>query len=189
MESPIISTIALIVSLVSLLLSVYFSIKTSRYTEITLKIESHAQQREYASAVREWGFEVIELLSDGLHLLERQGKFSGDEVDRLLSVQWRVSSAIDRGRLFVPNSDPELAGVDKWVAYRGYRQPTLNILVGAYNLLREATTERLVRSEELFGTLWDLRKAFVSELQLIVDPREMIVELERIRSEVTGGKL
>lgn len=97
----------------------------------------------------------------------------------------RLSAAIDHGRLFFPNQQPEKKGADKPAAYQGFRQKILAVLVGAYNVLNR---EGVLASEEARAKaavqLAELRRAFISEAQLAIDPRRFIAlkEMNEIRA-------
>jgi hypothetical protein len=67
-----ISLIALVISIATAILSVYFSIKSNRYAESALQIEMHVQKREFKAAVREWGFEAIDAINETLFLCAEQ---------------------------------------------------------------------------------------------------------------------
>ena len=179
MESPFFSLLAVLISLISVLISIYFSTKSSRYTETALKMEFHALRREHASAVREWGFGAIDLLTSALHLLDLTGTSLSEKEQRFANIRWQISSTIDKGRLFLPNEQPELHGTYKPVAFQGFRQKALNILVEVYDIMYEAEKGHFATTEDTFKRLWRLRKEFVSEIQSVVDPREAASEMMR----------
>lgn len=96
----------------------------------------------------------------------------------------RLSALIDHGRLFFPNDQPESKGADKPAAYQGVRQMILTVLVSAYNVLaREETLASDAERAKACAELMELRRAFVSEAQLAIDPRRFIAlkEMNAIR--------
>jgi len=87
----------------------------------------------------------------------------------------KLSALIDQGRMYFPNQAPEKKGFDRPAAYQGYRQIILTVLVRAYDLAvkldqdagfeeRKKTARSIVR----------LRRLFVSEAQLAINPRRYI---------------
>lgn len=179
-----ISIIALIISMATAILSVYFSIKSNRYAENALKIEMHVQKREFKAAVREWGFEAIDAINDALFLCAEQAITEDQFTGRLYEARRRISATIDKGRLFLPNEAHDEHGTYKGAAYRGFRPPALNVLVAAYNMTFQFNEKELAENRDLFDRFWNLRKEFVSELQVVVDPRENAAELDRLVREI-----
>lgn len=189
MTENFISALALIISLISVLLSVYFSARANRYNENALQIELHAQKREWVSSLRGWGFEAIDAVSDVLFLFSER-TLPNDQIEaRLVAVRRRLSATIDKGRLFLPNDEYKTHGTSKSLAYRGFRPPALNILVAVYDLTREFNEDELEENMRLFWIAWEMRKEFVSELQAVVDPRDNIADLMRLIEEIKSERL
>lgn len=97
----------------------------------------------------------------------------------------RLSALIDHGRLFFPNDHPGKKGSEKPAAYRGLRQLILTVLVSVYNVLaREETLAREDERAKACAELMELRRTFVSEAQLAIDPRRFIAlkEMNAIRA-------
>ncbi len=94
---------------------------------------------------------------------------------KLLGLAHRLSALIDQGRLYFPNQAPHTVGTDKPSTYQGHRQLILTTLVRAF----DATTAWLSHPSwegltDLRQRLTDLRRLFVSEAQLAIDPRRYI---------------
>jgi hypothetical protein len=109
---------------------------------------------------------------------------SAEAKDQLRALRHRLSALIDCGRLFFPNHAPDKKGADNPVAYQGFRQRILSRLVAAYNVISKF--EQLKSDEhrlERLSRLNDLRRMFVSEAQLALDPRRFIAlkEMNQIR--------
>ena len=82
----------------------------------------------------------------------------------------KVSALIDRGRLFFPNRPSKIGhGADKEAGYQGHRQPALDALVAAYDLIDKSGLapgpDRAAIDE-----LIKLRRAYVAEVFKVVDP-------------------
>jgi hypothetical protein len=104
--------------------------------------------------------------------------------DRLRALRHRLSALIDYGRMFFPNHAPDKKGADNPAAFQGFRQRILSRLVAAYGVVSKF--ERLRSDEhrlERLGRLNELRRMFVSEAQLAIDPRRFIAlkEMNEIR--------
>lgn len=106
-------------------------------------------------------------------------------VERKQGLLARLSALIDHGRLFFPNDQPGLKGSEKPAAYQGFRQKILTVLVSAYNVLaREESLANEAERTTACAELTELRRAFVSEAQLAIDPRRFIAlrEMNAIRA-------
>jgi hypothetical protein len=110
---------------------------------------------------------------------------SAESRERHLQLLARLSALIDHGRLFFPNEQPDKQGADKPAAYKGFRQKILSVLVGAYAVLQkhgDLTSPQACR--DAVDQLFHLRRDFVSEAQLAIDPRRFIAlkEMNEIRT-------
>ena len=97
-------------------------------------------------------------------------------------VMYKLSSAIDRGRWFFPNQWNDEIGLHKEPAYRGLRQPILDHLVAAYDLVKnmKAATDGASVSD-----LVHYQRCFVSEVQQVLNPRRRNEEVERVNKQFT----
>jgi len=103
-----------------------------------------------------------------------------------------LSTLIERGRLYLPNQKTEEYGVLKPKAYRGYRHPTLDILVAAIKIL-ESDEYKDVRAVYLT----ELRRMFVSQILRILDPMAFNTKIahllgtsyRKMRQDLTCGGL
>ncbi|MGH6753026.1 MAG: hypothetical protein ACREDP_12750, partial [Bradyrhizobium sp.] len=95
---------------------------------------------------------------------------------RRIELRTGLSSIIDRGRWFFPNIKPLTIGVHKEGAYRGLRLPVLDYLVYAHNELeisgRTGTKDSNPDYDSVRQEILDLRRAFVAEIQSVLDPRK-----------------
>ncbi|MFO1169412.1 MAG: hypothetical protein U1E49_00410 [Hyphomicrobiaceae bacterium] len=97
----------------------------------------------------------------------------------------RLSASIDHGRLFFPNQQPDKKGTDKPAAFQGFRQKILAVLVAAHHVLsrEDALVSETARATAI-GQIGELRRVFISEAQLAIDPRRFIAlkEMNEIRA-------
>ena len=100
----------------------------------------------------------------------------------LMVCRYRLSAFIDRGRFFLPNVAHERVGVYKPPAYRGYRHPAIDYLVGAYRILDDAVpVEELDCSKR--EALTRLKRQFVSSIQVVLDPRSHTRDIKQLVEE------
>jgi hypothetical protein len=111
------------------------------------------------------------------------------QVDELYrTTRYRLSALIDQGRLFFPNERPEAKGTDKPLAYQGYRQQILDVLVWAYDAFaRYETLTSDPDRAQLATSLGEFRRRFVSEAQIAIDPRRFIALKEMNERRSTKG--
>lgn len=97
----------------------------------------------------------------------------------------RLSALIDHGRLFFPNELPHVKGAEKPAAFQGFRQKILTVLVSAYNVMaRDDALHGPQERERARSELMALRREFISEAQLAIDPRRFLAlrEMNEIRA-------
>jgi hypothetical protein len=129
---------------------------------------------QYFNSVRSWAEQVCLAISEAAHIVEDSDISSEHKRPVLV----RLSSLIDTGRWYFPNQWAEDHGTHKEPAYRGVRQPVLDCVVGAYDLLRGAQAHE-VRKADLIA----VQREFVSHIQAVLDPRKREQEVMRIITE------
>ncbi|MEL6977407.1 MAG: hypothetical protein AAGM38_01860 [Pseudomonadota bacterium] len=103
---------------------------------------------------------------------------------RRLLVAQRLSALADQGRLSFPNLDPQSRGAENPAAYQGSRQPALDAVIMAHDLMRELPELRerahapAAMGREVQRLLFKCRRVLVSEVQKSVDPRRRAEVLE-----------
>ena len=139
-----------------------------------MKLSSHQQFLDLGTQriirIHDWGNDCIDALVQAREFCFLQTSDFPDtgayaiQKSKLLH---RLSSLIDRGRLFYRNTDQDKCGRDKFPARRGYRPEILDPLVAAYRSLTAMSgTSDQVGAERLYR--W--RGRFISLLQFEVDP-------------------
>jgi hypothetical protein len=84
-----------------------------------------------------------------------------------------------------PNEAPELQGPGKPVAYQGFRQRILTVLVRAYDeIAKVANVKSPNDAKNRMERLLVLRRMLVSEAQIAIDPRRFIAlkEMNELRA-------
>ncbi|TPK75522.1 hypothetical protein FJ930_05370 [Mesorhizobium sp. B2-4-15] len=129
------------------------------------RLEQRAWTDTHFDAVRDWSQQVCFTVADAMHVKEEQRG----------AVLSKLSALIDIGRWYFPNQWSEKYGIDKEPAYRGLRQPVLDCLVAAYDGLSDRTPNAELRSQ-----LEACQRHFVSQIQLVIDPRRREKQIARI---------
>jgi hypothetical protein len=133
---------------------------------------------------RAWASEAIDVLSEAVYEcppeLADVNETTAACVRRL---RHRLSSLIDRGRLFLPNVEYPGVGQDKPAAYSGFRHEALDPLVAAERVLSgEADTSDFPsRTKALIHT----KRVFVTRVQEILQPR---AQNEQIAALITRSR-
>ncbi|MFC4861218.1 hypothetical protein ACS8MQ_08770 [Pseudomonas sp. MAHUQ-62] len=140
--------------------------------EHQLKLREWTDQ--YFNSVRSWAEQVCLAISEATHIVD--GPELSDEVK--LPILVRLSSLIDTGRWYFPNQWVDDYGVHKETAYRGLRQPILDCVVSAYDLLRDSQY-----SEDVKEDLVKAQREFVSHIQVVLDPGKREQEIKKILVE------
>lgn len=153
------------------------------------RLVSRQERREAAnlklahdSDIIRWSDEVIAVLADANEMLCEKGESYPDAEFRIhrSATRARVSALIDRGRLFFPNLKSKVGhGADKEAGYQGHRQPVLDALVGAYDLLDKAASQPGPDLESA-AALRVMRRQFVAEVFKAVDPERRGVTLKEL---------
>lgn len=167
------------------LVALMSSLRTSRaQTEMSgqlareqaaLLFEQVRMQRD--SDILRWTEKCIETLSEGDTFLGGLGAEPFGDLDKLrhTSILTRLSALIDQGRMYFPNQMPEAQGADKPAAYQGFRQRILSVLVRAHDEIAKAPNTRGANDAKMrMERLMVLRRLFVSEAQIAIDPRRFI---------------
>jgi hypothetical protein len=123
--SDLISLVSLLVALVALLISIQ-----------NLRIADRAARNDVLAQVRDWGGEVIDMLSEaeGLCRLDPKRLSEGELFLRRSALISRASALWDRGRCFFPNTYRELHGTNTSEAFRGFRPQILDLLALSHGL-------------------------------------------------------
>lgn len=162
-----------------------------------LRLEAHSAVNVWVGEIRAWAAEAIDVLATAAYTLRRDDAEQTAEEEAILGAcRARLSSLIDRGRLFLPNQPAAGVGVGQPPAYQGFRHHVLDGLVAAERVIGRDTPlhEFPDRKRALIG----LRREFVSAVQAIVDPASLnkdvsgllrLADVERQKDPTVGGLL
>lgn len=180
---------AALLAVIALIISISTSRAQQRLAE-RISAEEQAMLFEQVRNQRDsdvigWSKECVHTLAEIECLIAHPpAEGSGRQRTELLA---RLSASIDHGRLFFPNQQPDKKGADKPAAYQGFRQKILAVLVAAHNVLSRdgVLVGDGVRSQAVTD-LVELRRMFVSEAQLAIDPRRFLALKEM--NEIKAGR-
>lgn len=140
-------------------------------------------QLQYYAQLRSWADQTVDLLSEAAFLAacdpERMPPAPNDFFTKRGEMMAAVSALIDRGRWFLPNTDPDKYGQRKAEAYQGFRQEALNYLVAVHEKVRDLNYTTGDGNKDRQKSLVCLKRGFVSEIQEVLASRktEKILEL------------
>ncbi len=162
------------------LIALYFSIRARRNQE-RLAVETIRIARD--NDVIRWSNEMIDTIV-GIEFLLRPAGRPPDAAqfmakrDEFLA---KLSSNIEKGRLYFPNLDHNKFGTEKESAYRGHRQPILDRLVEIYDLIKDVDLQDAAKLDAVRAEVLNKKRAFVSEAQSAVEPRRRVMFLKKRR--------
>ena len=138
-----------------------------RERQLTQDIHSNETKMQRLLKLQEWGNECIDILAqtDHFFMVDAAELDAVDHMKMRNRTLARLSSLIDRGRIFFQNEDANGYGAHKLPAYRGLRPKILDPLVAAYcatNVLRQQGAQV---DDQTNQRLIDWRRYFVSLLQ------------------------
>lgn len=186
--SDVFTALSVVMAGLAALLAGYYSKKTLEYSSKAEHFARSANQHadhanvlsanawldQYLCNVRSWADEACECISAANHAIHLDETRRGEA---LFNALHKLSSLIDRGRWFFPNQWSEEYGKNKEPAYRGIRQPILDQLVEAYDLIKEMRESNNFQHSLL---LTHAQRLFVSEVQQVLNPRRRNEEIHRI---------
>jgi hypothetical protein len=164
-----------VIALVSFLFTWRMSQRQEKRAAISLKLA-------HDNDIIKWSDEAIAALADAHEMLCEKGVAYPDPDFRLRrsACRAKLSAIIDRGRLFFPNVDlGDAHGSGNEAGYQGHRQPALNALVNAYQLLGNAGIQAGPDMESA-GQLMTLRRNFVAEVFKAVEPERRGMTLKEL---------
>lgn len=182
---------AALVSLVAMLSTAGLTFANYRLERLNQRMQFNKLQQDYFATLRVWADQVSDLLSEAIHFSELDPKRCPDEAffERRNMIRISLSSYIDRGRWFFPNLHTDRHGQDKEVAFRGYRPEILNSLVAAYLEVTALDYKIQSKNTPYRDKLVAAKRAFVSEVQGILDPVRRDEEFKEITKAVIEARV
>jgi hypothetical protein len=172
-------TVTAVIALSALITSALFAARNFRLGVITAR-------QKYFDDVRKWADQLSDALTEAIHLCDLDPtKVEGDSFfNRRHRLRICISSMIDRGRWFFPNTEIDEHGAHKEPGYRGYRHEVLDPLVTAYICVRRINYRNGENNGFIKEELTHAKRSFVGQVQIVLDPGRQKDEFDRI-SDVT----
>jgi hypothetical protein len=147
-----------------------------------ISVDVNNFQLEYFRDLRAWADEVVEVMSEAGYLCEfNVSDWGNDELSkRQYYLRHRLSALADRGRWFLPNVQEDEAGTERETAYRGFRQRPLGAILRVHKLATKISLKDSVSNSKIKENIFNERRTFVSEIQVILDPRTREQEFKEI---------
>jgi len=149
------------------------AVEANRHAERANIIHARAWADQYFESVRTWADDAASIIALAIHINDAPDAPAGFE---LLKLRARLSAAIDRGRWYFPNRGHDEIGQHKEPAFRGIRQPVIDYLCNAY----AALSSTKLPTPDRRATLVKAQRAFVSEVQRVLDPRARDIEIATV---------
>ncbi len=183
------NVISALIALLAVALSLVALVRTRVSEERRRKLEVAAHLREYYGGIRAWGERVIEKLTDAVYLceLDPQRMQPGEFFERRRQMRADLSSLLDKGRLYLPNTNEEVVGLWKPGAYRGLREAALDHLERGHALVESLDYEKQTPNLPKRQQIVDAKRGFTSEIQDVLDVRKTSNEVRRLANEIRSA--
>ena len=135
---------------------------------------------EWMREVRSWASQLIDVLSQASYGAREEGSERRDQI------RWtqEMSALIEIGRFYLPNQRQDEHGMDKPLAYRGFRHAALDPIVAAVKIIQGDSKYPVPKA----SILQELRCEFVSALFRILGPEHHNKEVGRIIRTSHGSR-
>ena len=180
-----------LIALLAVALSLIALVRTRVSEDRRRRLEVAAHLQEYYGGIRDWGERVIEKLTDAVFLceLDPQRMEDGQFFERRRQMRADLSSLLDKGRLYLPNTNQDVVGLWKPSAYRGLRQAALERLNRGYELVETLNYEMREPNRPIRQQLVDVKREFTSEIQDVLDIRKTSNEIRRLAKEIRSADM
>ena len=159
--TAVVSAVSAVLAAASAGVSVYYSHRSTQYAERSAQNQHEDHMRVWAERTVDVTAELVELLSNA----DGEDEFNTRSGELFVALRCQI----DKGRWFFPNIHADKKGEWKPPAFRGIRQPILNVLVDLFDAAKKADwTER----ESVVAKVEQLHREFVSEVQERLNPSQ-----------------
>ena len=149
------------VAAISAVVSVYYSHRSTQYA-------LRSAQNQYEDHMRVWAERTVDVTAQLVELLSNEDgeqEFNARRGQLVASLRCQI----DKGRWFFPNLLEDQKGAWKPPAFRGIRQPILNVLVDLFDAAKKADWKE---RKSALAKVEALHREFVSEVQQRLNPSE-----------------
>lgn len=159
-----------IVAVVSAVIAAFSVLMNIRVVSRQIALQSEEVRATVDAEKSAWLGETLEVFADAEAAClwnPAEAARSGDH----LRLAQRFSILADKGRISFPNLRPDDRGANNPEAYQGLRQPAINAVILAHDLMQALPSIAETPGERLQSVLFECRRVLVSEVQRSVDPR------------------
>jgi hypothetical protein len=201
---------AMIISLISAGISVFFALKSAKRADETLKLQKDTARRadavlelqqkmskrtdkalelQYLFKIHDWTSDVISVMSEASSLCRLDpSKMEEKFFFKQSEIYTKLSTLIDQGRLYFPNSEDDY-GKEKEEAYQGIVHRTISLMKDALGIVERINYKEKSNNGELGKTIIEIKRKFVSEIQKIIAPRETAKFFNELRENLFKDKI
>ena len=111
----------------------------------------------------------------------------GEFFERRHQMRTALSSLLDKGRLYLPNTNEEVVGLWKLGAYRGLRPAALHHLACGYKLVESLDYEKHEPNKAKRQQIVDIKREVTSEIQDLLNVRKTLNEVRRLPNEIRSA--
>ena len=134
------TVVSLLVSFVALIISVG-----------NMRRDKYKIQRDYVERLISWHFQCVQNMIRLREIYKNAVRVEDQKPDDIIKLLSELSALIEQGRFFFPNINKgDGFGNQKQVAYQGYRNLALDMLVYTYNLFANKEPNKNLRHAERF---------------------------------------
>jgi hypothetical protein len=177
-----------LVALVAAVIAVVVARRSERIYLQQAELDRNLVLIEYFRDLRLWAERVIDAMSELIYLCDLDPTIEGtfDVYALRHDLRQRLSSLGDRGRLMLPNIHDDDVGLDRPSAFRGLKQQALDLVITAHDVANRVDYRRREPNREVREAAVAVKRAFVSEMQEILDARAREQEIRSLRSSGHG---
>lgn len=182
----IVAIVAAAISFIGMCVTILVALKNRKSTRASLEIQHFNATQAVRTAVREWGDEVLAVLSEATILCELDPARTTNFFEKRNIIRSRLSELADRGRWFFEND--KKSGYGSW---NGKENQEIAPVV--IDKIKEALKDHVekLNYKEINGNpshrqpIVDLKKDIVAIIQQFISPERAHKELEEIRRSIT----
>jgi len=139
-----------------------------------IRFQERARLQQYFGELRVWASNALDDLSEAAHLCLLDPALTKEPTfyNRRQSLLVKLSSRIDQGRLFFPNTQQLQTKQWQLTAVEQLHQRPLDALIYAYGAVKQMSYQDKVDNDHLWEPLIETKREFTSSTQLLLDPRQ-----------------
>lgn len=175
-----------VVAVIALIISIWNYFHTRRLTKINLSTELLKVRQELYRELRKWSEEVIKIMTESSTFCELNPERMDKGVlfDKYLKINNDLSFLLDKGRLFLANTNENEIGLNKSGAYRGLRQPALDKIAEFIELSLTLNYLKQEPNKKLQKVLNTKKREFVTEVQTVLQVRNIEIEFRELSEKI-----